>query len=190
MQELSKEEQAQLGSLLYSLAFKDEFKRTKVKIKALDEFLEQAKKGEIDTPEEFIEEGLKKTLPPTLLSLISEKLKRYVKKNKENRYGQAAMVVLSLLYNNVSLHENPFLIGIFVRSAKERSLSDNNKVWNLLYQFLPKKVQEGESEFMKKPEGSKDLEKDYDKVDSGLLIPKKKGKKKGKSSQIILPGED
>lgn len=185
----SEEELIGLYNLLYSLAFEDEFRRTKVKTKALDGFLKGVAKGTIKEPAEFIKKGVERTFTPALLSLIKEKLRRFAKKYEKDRKGAAALLILNLLHNEIPLSEIPFFVAIFAKSASRRPLSGNNKVWKLLYEFLPKRIEEGKTELMEKPDIMKEYKDRYEEDDSGLLIPKKKAKRGDKSSRIILPGE-
>lgn len=183
------EELIQLSNLMYHIAYEDEFRRAKVKIKSLDKFLEEVKEGNINNPREFIEEGIKRTFSPSLLAIIKEKLSRYAYKYKKERKGQAALLILNLIYNRIPLSQIPFFIAIFVRSASRRPLAENDNVWKLLYGFLPKRIDEGKTEIIEKPEFTKEIKDKYEERDSGLLIPKKENKTEKKSSKIILPNE-
>ncbi len=183
------EELIQLSNLMYHIAYEDEFRRAKVKIKALDKFLQEVKEGNINNPREFIEEGIKRTFSPSLLAIIKEKLSRYADKYKKERKGQAALLILNLIYNRIPLSQIPFFIAIFVRSASRRPLAENDNVWKLLYGFLPKRIDEGKTEIIEKPEFTKEIKDKYEERDSGLLIPKKENKTEKKSSKIILPNE-
>jgi len=183
------EELIHLSNLMYHIAYEDEFRRAKVKIKALDKFLQEVKEGNINNPREFIEEGIKRTFSPSLLAIVKEKLGRYADRYKKEKKGQAALLILNLVYNRIPLSQIPFFIAIFVRSASRRPLAENDKIWKLLYGFLPKRIEEGKTEIMEKPEFTKEIKDKYEERDSGLLIPKKEGKTEKKSSKIILPNE-
>ncbi len=184
------EEFINITNLMYHIAFEDEFRRAKVKIEALDRFLEEVSEGTINDPKEFIEEGIKRTFTLALLSIIKEKLKRFVNKYSEQKKGKAALLVINFLYSGIPISQIPFFIAIFVRSASQRPLSKNNNVWKLLYEFLPKRIEEGTTRLMEKPEFTKELKDKYEEHDSGLLIPKRRVKTKKESSRIILPGEE
>lgn len=179
-----------ISNLMYFLIYEDEFRRTKVKTGALDRFLEEVSKGTIDDPKKFIEEGVKRTLTPALLSIIKEKLKRFANKYQKERKGEAALLILTLLHSGIPISQIPFFIAIFARSASGRPLSESSKVWKLLYGFLPKRIEEGKTELMQKPEFVKELKDKYEEHDSGILIPKRKGGIKKESSRIILPGDE
>ena len=183
------EELIQLSNLMYNIAYEDEFRRAKVKIKELDKFLEEVKEGNINNPREFIEEGINRTFSPSLLSIIKEKLSRYADRYKREKKGQAALLILNLIYNRIPLSQIPFFIAIFARSVSRRPLAENDKIWKLIYGFLPKRIDEGKTEIMEKPEFTKKIKDKYEERDSGLLIPKKEGKTEKKPSKIILPNE-
>ncbi|MCK4322654.1 hypothetical protein KAX08_09080 [candidate division WOR-3 bacterium] len=179
-----------ISNLMYHLAYEEEFRRMKVKMEALDIFLEEVSEGTIENPREFIEEGIKRTFTPAILSIIKEKLKRFADRYKRETKGEAALLILGLIYNGISLSQIPFFIAIFARSASRRPLAENDNIWKLLYGFLPKRIEEGTTEIMKKPEFTKEIKDRYEEHDSGLLIPKRKGKVKEESSRIILPGDE
>ncbi len=173
-----------------SLPYEDEFLRVKVKTNALDEFLEEVASGAIRDTDEFIKEGMKRTISPALLSIIKEKLRRFAKKFTEQKKGAVARFTLALVYKEVPLHNNPFFIAIFVRSASRRPLANNRRVWKFLYELLPKRIEEGNIQTLEEPELRKLYKEGYEEQDSGLLIPKKKEKKTKESTRIIIPGKE
>ncbi|MEJ2568124.1 MAG: hypothetical protein P8Z50_04540, partial [candidate division WOR-3 bacterium] len=86
------------------------------------------------------------------------------------------------------LESNAFFIVIFIRSALSRPLADNSKVWNFLYEFLPKKVETGDTENIEKPKLKDGLDKEIEEKKSGLLTPKGKEVNSKEKPRIIIPG--
>jgi hypothetical protein len=187
-EQISNEQFQQLTSLMFNLPYEDEFRRVKVRIKELDVFLEEVAEGQIKDSREFLKEGIKRTMTPALLSVIKEKLRRFAEKYKEDAEGNAALMILQLLYRGIPLEANAFFIVIFIRSALNRPLADNSKVWAFLYEFLPKKVETGDTENIEKPKFKDNLDKEFEKKESGLLTPKEKAIDKKEKSRIIIPG--
>lgn len=188
--EISQEEFIKLVNLSYNIAFEESFRKVKLKKKELDDYLQEIIDGTGYSPRDFIINGLDRTLSPVLLSLIKEKLRRYAERNKKNQKGDSALVVLTMLHNDIHPGDIPFFMAVFALNASRRPLAENDKVWKYLYLFLPEKVQKVDtSELIEAPEYlEKDKEK-YERLDSGILIPKKKGKGKD-SSGIILTDKD
>ena len=185
----SSEERFQhLTALMFSLPYEDEFRRVKVKTRELDIFLKEVAEGRINDNKEFLREGLKRTMTGVLLSIIEEKLKRFAEKYKSDPKGEAALLVLQFLYNKLPLEANVFFIVIFVRSALNRPLADNNKVWTFLYEFLPKKIETGDTENIEKPDFKGVTGENFEEKKSGLLMPKEKGLEKNVKQRIIIPG--
>jgi hypothetical protein len=185
---LSEERFQQLTALMFNLPYEDEFRRVKVKTKELDIFLKEIAEGRLNNSREFLREGIKRTLTAVLLSIIEEKLKRFAEKYKKDPKGEAALLVLHFLYNRIPLEANAFFIVIFVRSALNRPLADNNRVWNFLYEFLPKKVETGDTENIEKPKFKGVVGKEFEEKESGLLMPKGEGFEKKVKQRIIIPG--
>lgn len=177
-----------LLALTYSLIYEDEFRRVKVKTNLLDSFLKRVADGSVDGPEEFIEKGIESTFTPALLFIIKEKLYRFAKRYIKEYKGTAAFLVLDLINRGLPLQGIPFFIAIFARSASRRPLSEDNSVWKLLYQFLPKRLTESTTTTIEKPEFIKKEKDRYEHLDSGLLIPKEKKESNKKASRIIIPG--
>ncbi len=177
-----------LTALMINLPYEDEFRKTKVKTKELNLFLQDVSEGKIKDSKEFLKEGLKRTITPALLSIIKEKLKRYADKYRNEPKGQAALMVLQFLYQGLPLDANVFFIAIFIRSALNSPLADNNKVWGFLYEFLPKKVEMEETENIKKPEFKGISGEEFEEKKSGILTPKKKDLKGKEKSRIVIPG--
>jgi hypothetical protein len=185
---LSNEQFQHLTALMFNLPYEDEFRRVKVKTKELDMFLEEVAEGKIKDNKEFLREGIKRTMTTALLSIIKEKLRRYAEKYRDDAKGEAALLVLQFLYNDLPLDANAFFIVIFIRSALSRPLADNSKVWTFLYEFLPKKIETGETENIKKPELKNVSGEKFEEKKSGLLTPKEE-KLEGKvKPRIIIPG--
>jgi hypothetical protein len=185
---ISHEDLYKFTAMMMNLPFQDEFRRVKVKTKELDLFLKDVAEGKVKDSKEFIREGLNKTVTPALLSIIKEKLKRYVSNYKDEEKGRAALMVLQFLYQGLPLDSNVFFIAVFIRSALNRPLADNNKVWTFLYEFLPKKIETKETENIEKPDFKGVSVDEFEDSKSGLLTPKKqKLQNKGKS-RIIIPG--
>jgi len=185
---ISEEELYKFTALMMNLPYEDEFRRVKVKTKELDYFLKKVADGKIQDSKEFIHKGLKETVTPALLSIIKEKLKRYASKHKNEIKGRAALMVLQFLYQGLPLDSNVFFIAVFIRSALNRPLADNNKVWTFLYEFLPKKIETKETENIEKPKFRGVSGAEFEDSKSGLLTPKKKKLQNKEQSRIILPG--
>lgn len=185
---ISNERFQHLIALMFNLPYRDEFRRVKVKTKELDIFLKEVAEGRIKDSKEFIREGLKRTMTPVLLSVVKEKLKRFVEKYKDNPEGEAALMVLQFLYNSLPLEANAFFIVVFIRSALNRPLADNSKVWNFLYEFLPKKIETSDTETIEKPEFKDISGKDFEEKKSGLLTPKEKELEGKTKPRIVIPG--
>lgn len=178
----------QLTALIFNLPYEDEFRRVKVKTKELDIFLKEVAEGEINDTKEFLREGIRRTMTTALLSIIKEKLKRYAGKYKNDPKGEAAILVLQFLYNDLPLESNAFFIVVFIRSALNRPLADNSKVWSFLYEFLPKKVETGDTENIRKPGLKNVSEEEFEEKKSGLLTPREKMVKGKEKPRIIIPG--
>jgi len=187
-QKITEEEFQQLAALMFNLPYEDEFRKVKVKTKELDIFLEEVAEGKIKNSKEFLEEGIQRTMTPVLLSVIKEKLKRFVGKYKNEPKSRAALLALQLLYQDFPLHANAFFIVIFIRSALNRPLADNSKVWLFLYEFLPKKIEESNTENIEKPKIKDGLYEEFEENKSGLLTPKKKEITEIEEPKIIIPG--
>jgi hypothetical protein len=185
---VSEERFYRLSALMINLPYEDEFRKVKVKTRELDKFLKEVVEGKINSSKEFIREGLKRTLTPALLSIIKEKLKMYAEKNKDNEKGEAALMVLQFLYRGLPLDTNVFFLSIFIRSTLNRPLVDNNKVWNFLYEFLPKRVEVNDTETIEKPKYKNIAGEEFEESGSGLLTPKKKEIKDKTTSRILIPG--
>jgi len=185
---ISQEELYKFTSLMMNLPFEDEFRRVKVKTKKLDDFLKDVAEGKIQDSRTFIHEGLKRTITPVLLSIIKEKLNRFAVKYEKEVKGKAAFMVLQLLYQGIPLDSNVFFIAVFIRSALNRPLADNNKVWSFLYEFVPRKIETKETENIQKPQFKGVSNEAFEDSKSGLLTPKKKKLKGKKESRIIIPG--
>jgi len=177
-----------LTALMINLPYEDEFRRAKVKTKELNAFLKEVAEGKIKDSKEFLQEGLKRTVTPALLSIIKEKLKRYAKKYRDNPKGEAALMVLQFLYQGLPLDANVFFIAVFIRSALNSPLADNNRVWAFLYEFLPKKVETNDTENIEKPKFKVISGEEFEESASGLLTPKKKELKDKTKSKIVIPG--
>ncbi len=187
-QKITEKEFHQLTALMFNLPYEDEFRKVKVKTKKLDIFLEEVAEGKIKNSKEFLEEGIQRTMTPVLLSVIKEKLKGFAIKYENEPKSRAALLVLQLLYKDFPLHANAFFIVIFIRSALDRPLADNSKVWSFLYEFLPKKIEESNTENIEKPKIKDDLYKEFEENKSGLLTPKKKEIDEIEKPKIIIPG--
>ncbi len=185
---LSEERFQHLTALMFNLPYEDEFRRVKVKTKELDIFLKEVAEGRIDNSREFVREGIKRTVTTVLLSIIKEKLKRFAEKYRNEPKGEAALLVLRFLYSDMPLEANAFFIMVFIRSALNRPLVDDNRVWNFLYEFLPKKVETGNTENIEKPKFKNISGEEFEEKDSGLLMPKDKGLDKKVKQKIIIPG--
>ncbi len=185
---VSEERFYRLSALMINLPYEDEFRKVKVKTRELDEFLKEVAEGEIKDSKEFIREGLKRTLTPALLSIIKEKLKIYAEKYKDNEKGEAALMVLQFLYRGLPLDANVFFLSVFIRSTLNRPLVDNSRVWNFLYEFLPKKVEVNDAETIEKPKFKNISGEDFEESRSGLLTPKKKEIKDKTKSRLLIPG--
>ncbi len=185
---ISNEKFQHLTALMFNLPYKDEFRRVKVKTKELDIFLKEVAEGKIRDSKEFLREGLKRTMTPVLLSIIKEKLKRFAEKYRDDPEGEAALLVLQFLYNSLPLEANAFFIVVFIRSALNRPLADNSKVWNLLYEFLPKKIETSDAETIEKPDFKDVSRKDFEEKKSGLLAPKERKLEGKEKSRIVIPG--
>ncbi len=185
---ISEERFQHLTALMFNLPYEDEFRRVKVKTKELDLFLKEVAEGGIKDSKEFLSEGIKRTMTNALLSIIKEKLKRFAEKYQDDPKGEAAFMVLQFLYNDLPLESNAFFIVIFVRSALNRPLADNSKVWTFLYEFLPKKIETGNTENIEKPKFKDVSDEEFEEKKSGLLTPKGKVLKKKEKSRIIIPG--
>ena len=177
-----------LTALMINLPYEDEFRRVKVKIKELDAFLNDVAAGKIKDNKEFLQKGLRRTMTPALLSIIKEKLKRYAEKYKDDEKGEAAIMVLQFLYRGLPLDSNVFFLSVFIRSALNRPLADNSKVWNFLYEFLPKKVETSDAETIEKPKFKDVSGEKFEEKKSGLLTPKEKGLEGKTKPRIIIPG--
>lgn len=186
--EISEKKFQHLTHLMFNLPYEDEFRRVKVKTKELDIFLEEVAEGRINDSKEFLKEGIKRTMTTALLSIIKEKLKRFAEKYKDNPKGEAALMVLQFLYNKLPLETNAFFIVIFIRSALNRPLADNSKVWTFLYEFLPKKVEAGDTDNIEKPVFKDVSTEEFEEKKSGLLTPKEKELKRKEKTRIIIPG--
>ncbi len=184
---ISEERFQHLTALMFNLPYEDEFRRVKVKTKELDVFLKEIAEGGVKDSKEFLKEGIKRTMTDALLSIIREKLKRFAEKYKDDPKGEAAFLVLQFLYNDLPLESNAFFIVIFIRSALDRPLADNSRVWTFLYEFLPKKIETGNTENIEKPKFKDVSGEEFEEKKSGLLTPKEKALK-GKKSRIIIPG--
>ncbi len=185
---ISNEQFQQLTSLMFNLPYEDEFRKVKVKTKELDLFLGEVAEGRIKDSKEFLKEGIERTMTPAILSIVKEKLRRFAEKYEQEAKGKAALMVLQLLYRGFPLEANAFFIVIFIRSALGRPLADNSRVWNFLYEFLPKKVETGDTENIEKPKFKDGLDKEFEEKKSGLLTPKEKGFDKKEKTGIIIPG--
>ncbi|MBN1695214.1 hypothetical protein JW879_07435 [candidate division WOR-3 bacterium] len=185
---ISEEKFQRLTALMFNLPYQDEFRRVKVKTKELDIFLKEVAEGEIEDSKEFLREGLKRTITPLLLSIIKEKLRRFAEKYRDNPEGEAALMVLHFLYNSYPLDTNAFFIVVFIRSALNRPLADNSKVWAFLYEFLPKKIETGDTETVEKPKFKNISGKDFEEKESGLLTPKEKRLEGKTKPRIVIPG--
>lgn len=177
-----------LTALMFNLPYEDEFRKVKVKTKELDVFLKEVAEGRIKNNKEFLKEGINRTMTSALLSIIKEKLKRFAEKYKRDPKGEAALLVLQFLYNDLPLDTNAFFIVIFIRSALNRPLADNSKVWTFLYEFLPKKVESGDTDNIKKPVFKDISVEEFEEKKSGLLTPREKELKGKEKSRIIIPG--
>jgi hypothetical protein len=184
----SNEDLYKFTAMMMNLPYEDEFRRVKVKTKELDIFLKDVAEGKIRDSKEFIREGLNKTITAALLSIIKEKLKRYASKYKDKMKGKAAFMVLQFLYQGLPLDSNVFFIAVFIRSALNHPLADNNKVWTFLYEFLPKKIETKATENIEKPEFKGVSGDKFEDSKSGLLTPKKKELQDKEESRIIIPG--
>ncbi len=185
---ISEEKFQRLTALMFNLPYQDEFRRVKVKTKELDSFLKEVAEGRIKDSREFLREGLKRTMTPLLLSIIKEKLKRFAEKYRDNPESEAALMVLHFLYNSLPLDTNAFFIVVFIRSALNRPLADNSKVWTFLYEFLPKKIETGDTETVEKPKFKNISGKDFEEKESGLLTPKEKRLEGKTKPRIVIPG--
>jgi hypothetical protein len=185
--EVAEERFYRLSAMMINLPYEDEFRKVKVKTRELDEFLKEVVEGKINDSKEFVREGLKRTLTPALLSIIKEKLKIYAEKYKDNEKGEAALMVLQFLYRGLPLDANVFFLSVFIRSTLNRPLADNNRVWNFLYEFLPRKVEVNDAETIEKPKFKNISGEEFEESKSGLLTPKKKELKSGGKSKIIIP---
>jgi hypothetical protein len=177
-----------LTALMINLPYEDEFRRVKVKIKALDEFLNDVAAGKIKDSKEFLQEGLRRTMTPALLSIIKEKLRRYAEKYKDDTKGEAAVMVLQFLYRGLPLDSNVFFLSVFIRSALNRPLADNSKVWNFLYEFLPKKIETSDTETIEKPKFKGVSGEKFEEKGSGLLTPQEKELEGKEKPRIVIPG--
>ena len=186
--QMSKEQFQQLTSLMFNLPYEDEFRKVRVKTKELDLFLGEVVEGRIKESKEFLKQGIERTMTPAILSIVKEKLRRFAEKYEKDAKGKAALMVLQLLYRGFPLEANAFFIVIFIRSALSRPLADNSRVWNFLYEFLPKKVETGDTENIEKPKFKDGLDKEFEEKKSGLLTPKEKGFDKKEKTRIIIPG--
>ena len=186
--QMTNEKFQQLTSLMFNLPYEDEFRKVKVKTKELDAFLEEVVEGRVKDSKEFLQEGIKRTMTPAILSIIKEKLRRFAEKYEQDDKGKAALMILQLLYRSFPLEANAFFIVVFIRSALNRPLADNNRVWNFLYEFLPKKVETGDTENIEKPKFKDALNKGFEEKKSGLLTPREKGIDKKEKTGIIIPG--
>lgn len=185
---ISEERFQHLTALMFNLPYEDEFRRVKVKTKELDVFLKEIAEGGVKDSKEFLKEGIKRTMTDALLSIIREKLKRFAEKYKDDPKGEAAFLVLQFLYNDLPLESNAFFIVIFIRSALDRPLADNSRVWTFLYEFLPKKIETGNTENIEKPKFKDVSGEEFEEKKSGLLTPKEKALKGKEKSRIIIPG--
>ncbi|MEO0292628.1 MAG: hypothetical protein ABIN61_00200 [candidate division WOR-3 bacterium] len=182
---MKKEELYYFLNLMFNLPYEDEFRKVKVKTKKLDEFLEEVRDGKIKDPKEFLREGLRRTITPALLSIIREKLRIFAEKNKDNDKGKAAGLILGFLSTGMPLDQNGFFVTIFIRSALNRPLADDRKVWEFIYVFLPKKVETGEVETIKK--ASFNFGEGFEERESGLLTPKEERIKEKSERKLIIP---
>lgn len=189
-EKISEEKYYELMTEVARLPYRDEFKKVKVKENKLNDFLKEVAEGAVETKEEFIEEGIQRTFTGPLLAIIKEKLLRFAQKHEGHFESKAAQYVLGLIYEGIPLYQNPFFISVFIRSASRSSLADNRKVWDFLYEFMPKKVSEKGPGTIEQPELDDFEKKGYKKQKSGLLIPGKKEEKKKGERKIILPGEE
>ena len=185
---ISEEQFQQLTALMFNLPYEDEFRRVKVRTKELDIFLREVAEGKVKGSKEFLREGLRRTMSPVLLSIIKEKLKRFAEKYRDDPKGKAALMVLQLLYNGLPLDANAFFIVVFVRSALNRPLADDSKVWAFLYEFLPKKVETSDTETIERPKFKGVSSKDFEEKKSGLLTPKEKELEGKAKPRIVIPG--
>ncbi len=185
---ISEERFQHLTALMFNLPYQDEFRRVKVITKELDIFLKEVAEGKIKDSKEFLREGLKRTMTLVLLSIIKEKLKRFAEKYSNDPKGEAALMVLQFLYNGFPLDTNAFFIVVFIRSALNRPLADNSKVWAFLYEFLPKKVETSDTETVEKPKFKDISGEDFEEKKSGLLTPKDKELEGKSKPRIVIPG--
>ena len=97
-------------------------------------------------------------------------------------------MVLQFLYRGLPLDSNVFFLSVFIRSALNRPLADNSKVWNFLYEFLPKKVETSDTETIEKPKFKDISPEKFEEKKSGLLTPKEKELGGKAKPRIVIPG--
>ncbi len=156
----------------YSLAWTYDFINVNFRKDRVEEylkgFLEEDKKVDKMV---FIRDGVKFSLTPLILELIVEKLERFKKNQKDDELIKVAGMILKLLNNGIAPWDIPFFSGIFVRQVFQHPLSTNQRIFELIYEFIPRKIVNPEYTKEKKKEENKDIPKGYKQTDSGLIVP-------------------
>lgn len=156
----------------YSLAWTYDFINVNFRKDRVDEYL----KGFIEEDKKvdkmvFIRDGVKFSLTPLILELIVEKLERFKKNQKDDELIKIAGLILEFLKKGVAPWDIPFFSGIFVRQVFQHPLSMNQRIFELIYEFIPKKIVNPEDKKEEKKEEKSDIPKGYKKTDSGLIVP-------------------
>lgn len=151
----------------YSLAWTYDFINVNFRKDKVDEYLKKFLEEDEGLDKiAFLKEGIKFSLTPLILELIIEKLERFIKNQKDEELVKISSVILELLKKGYAPWDIPFFLGIFVRQIFQHPLSFNKKIFDIIYEFIPKKIENPED---KKQE--KNIPKGYRESDSGLIVP-------------------
>lgn len=155
----------------YALAWTYDFINVKYRQDRVDEYLKNFIENGKDLDNiVFLKDGVKFSLTPIILELIIDKLERFRRKQKDEELIKVSDEILRTLKEGVAPWDIPFFVGIFVRQVFYHPLSQNKKIFNLIYDFIPRKIEHPDER--KEEKIIKDnIPKGYKRTDSGLVIP-------------------
>lgn len=147
----------------------------------LTRYLEEVKAGGIETPEEFVREGLPKVVDDEFLANVRLALSGYVAIHKEEdpRSALSASLVLAIIGKGKDFLAVPFFVALFVREVKNHPFADDPAVWKLLSAFFPSRIVKPEQE--SKPAEEKDAPGKSEKYPH-LVLPSGYHEEEGKES--------
>ncbi len=123
------------------LVYADEFSNTHFPLDALTSFLEEVKEREKIEPQGFLREGISRLSTPTFVSQVKERLQAFQRSADDvNPQDAPAAVVLKAIEAGVPPSSIPLIAALFIRDVKDHPLSDDARIWKLIYPFLPSRI--------------------------------------------------